>query len=410
MNRVIFSILLCLISAFGIAQPRSVNKTTSASPVKEETEAQRIMRKAKTGKPYDVTRNFLGVDNLYAYVGQELFVIPREIIDAGYFGKNEGFYSGFLPPEVNEYYSGDMLYYNAYKCRLGTPETPAKYLARRTFVVDKIRQVIDSPHEFIFFMHDKKTGEHVNFLYNTEGVDRDDDVYFWNFPDFPFLTLSHFNYLLKKYKGKPLIVAAHSFMTAGEGWHRLDAVDINTQEKITFPEADYYQFKVEDIVLDESHAQLCYQLTDGTHSFLTSCSMSYNEPSHGGRAARKFLKDDWDKLVQKYGKSDMESVLCTEITETMDTTLVHLTLGTGIPYTYEGGNYIMFCGSADRTVVFDENWKIKGVMMGHCSDIKKAVIATIFVAATTYRVVNVTGRIVRAPFKIAKKFIDFFGI
>ena len=408
MNRIFLSITLCLLPIMLFAQPRSVNRTTSAMP--EESEAQQIMRKAKTGKPYDVTRNFLGVDNLYSYVGQELYVIPREVIKAGFFGTNEGYYGGFLPPEVDEYYSGDMLYYNAYKCGLGTPETPAKYLARRTFVVDRIRQVIDSPHEFIFFMHDKKTGEHVNYLYNIKGVDRDDDVYFWNFPDFPFLTLSHFNYMLKKYQGKPLIVAAHSFMTAGEGWHRLDAVDINTQEKLTFPEADYYQFKVEDIVLDESHAQLCFQLTDGTHSFLTPCSMSYNEPSHGGMAARKFLKSDWDKLVQKYGKSDMEAVLCTEITETMDTTLVHLTLGTGMPYTYQGGYYIMFCGRADRTVVFDENWKVKGVIMGQCSEIKQAVVGAIIMGVATYQVVNTAGRIISAPFKIVKTFVNFFGI
>ena len=49
-------------------------------------------------------------------------------------------------------------------------------------------------------------------------------------------------------------------------------------------------------------------------------------------------------------------------------------------------------------------------MFGKCSEVKKTVITTIFVAATTYKVVSVTGRIISAPFKIAKKFIDFFGI
>ena len=201
------------------------------------------MRKAKTGKPYDVTRNFLGVDNLYAYVGQELYVIPKIVVDAGFFGKNEGFYSGFLPPDVTEYSSGDWLYYNAYKSGLGNSSTPAKYLAHRTFIVDKIRQVTDSPEEFIFFMHDKKTGEHVNYLYNIHGVDNSDAHGFWSFPDFPFLTICHFNYLIKKYKGKPLIVSAHSFSTNQEGSYSFAPKDINTGETIQLLEADYYQFK-----------------------------------------------------------------------------------------------------------------------------------------------------------------------
>ena len=410
MNRVIFSILLCLISAFGIAQPRVVNKTTSAIPVKEETETQRIMRKAKTGKPYDITRNFLGENNLYAYVGQELYVIPKIVVDAGFLGKNEGFYSGFLPPDVTEYSSGDWLYYNAYKSGLGNSSTPAKYLAHRTFIVDKIRQVTDSPEEFIFFMHDKKTGENVNYLYNIHGVDNSDAHGFWSFPDFPFLTISHFNYLIKKYKGKPLIVSAHSFSTNQEGSYSFAPKDINTGETIQLPEADYYQFKVEDIVLDESRGELCYQLSDGTHRFYQSMMMSYNEPSHSGRASRIFLKSDWDKLVNKYGKDDMEAVLCSEITEKMDSSLVFLAYGDSkVRREFEGGYYVTYC-YPDETVVFDENWQVKGRMFGKCSEVKKAVIATIFVAATTYRVVNVTGRIVRAPFKIAKKFIDFFGI
>lgn len=405
-----FLLFLIVIPLAIFAQPRSVNQATDFSKP-ELTEAQRIMQKAKTGKPYDVTRNFLAGDNLYSYVGQELYVLPPMIPykRLAKITNDQGSYSGFLPPEVTQYASNDMLHFNAYQTGLGNGGTPAKYLARRTFVVDKIRQVVDYPEEFIFFMHDKKTGEHVNFLYNTKGVDHNEVRCSWGFPDFPFLTLSHFKYLQKKYINQPLIVSAHSFSTRDDGWHRLDAVDINTHDSIRFPEADYYMFKVEDIVYDEEFATMCYQLSDGTHSFLSPLEMSYNEPSYANRAARKFLKTDWDKLVSKYGKATMESVLCSEITEQMDTTLLHLTLGQGVTYEYKGIYYTMFC-STDQTVVFDENWHQKGVIVGQCKDIRDKVIATAISVMVTYRVVTITGRIISAPFKIAKKFINFFGI
>ena len=410
MNRLFLSIILSLLSIVCFTQPRSVNVPSLAMSKSEETNAQKIMRKAKTGKPYDVTRNFLEGENLYSYIGQELYVIPQVVSKSLFGGVNEGYYDGFLPSSVTEYTSGDMLHYNAYKSGLGNPSTPAKYLARRTFVVDRISQVTDSPHEFIFFMHDKKTGEHVNYLYNIKGVDNDDAHGFWSFPDFPFLTLSHFNYLQKKYIGKPLIVSAHPFRANQEGSHKFEPKDINSGETIQLPEADYYQFKVEDIVLDESKGELCYQLTDGKHHFYQSMMMSYNEPSHSGRASRIFLKSDWDKLVNKYGKADMEAVLCSEITENMDSALVFITYGNATSFDkFDGGYYVTYC-YPDETIVFDENWRVRGRMFGKCSEVKKEIITTVFVVATTYKVVNTVGRVISAPFKIAKKFIDFFGI
>ena len=64
------------------------------------------------------------------------------------------------------------------------------------------------------------------------------------------------------------------------------------------PEAYYYQFKVKDIVFDESRGELCYQLSDGTHRFYQSMMMSYNEPSHSGRASRIFL--NYGTLVPRF--------------------------------------------------------------------------------------------------------------
>lgn len=407
-RRIFFLLAVLSLPIAFFAQPRSVNRTTSAMP--EETKAQQIMRKAKTGKPYDATRNFLAGDNLYSYIGQELYVIPQVVTQSKLFGKNEGSYSGFLPSSITEYSSGDFVHYNAYKSGLGRADTPAKYLARRTFVVDRICQIEEDPNEFIFFMHDKKTSEHVNYLYNIKAVDKSDAHGFWSFPDFPFLTLSHFTYLQKKYIGKPLIVSAHPFRANQEGAHKFAPKDINTGESIQLPKADYYQFKVEDIVLDESKGELCYQLTDGTHHFYQSMMMSYDEPSHSGRASRIFLKSDWDKLVNKYGKADMEAVLCSEITENMDSALVFITYGNATSFDkFDGGYYVTYC-YPDETIVFDENWRVRGRMFGKCSDVKKEIITKVFVVATTYKVVDTVGRIISAPFKIVKKFIDFFGI
>lgn len=411
MRRLFISIVFVLLPILLHAQPRAVNHTATATFETDEMKAKRIMSKAKTGKPYDVTRNFLGGDNLFSYVGQELYVVPphNALPNLAKLTNDQGGYFGFLPPDTEEFMSYTTLHWNAYVSGMGHSATDAKYLSGRIFVVDKIRQAEESPSEFVFFMHDKKTGEQVNFLYSISARQYHDIHPNWGESEFPFITLSHFKHLQKKYIGKPLVVAAKSYSTRDDGWHRLAAVDVNTKDSIHFPDADYYIFKVEDIVLDEEFHQLCFQLTDGKHSFLSPLEMTYNEPSYSSYAYRKFLKSDWDALVAKYGLADMEAVLCTEITETMNHDLIRMTLGQGVTYEYKGLYYIMFC-SVDQTVVFDKNWNPKGVVVGQCEQIRDVVLYTVFAGVVTFRTVNTVGRIIKAPRKIVKKFVDFFGI
>ena len=120
-------ILFILQAVFAFAQPRQV---ISDQKPKKETEAQRIMRLANTGKPYDTRMNCVGGNNVCSYAGQELYVFPST-----YFKE----YEGFKPSSVTEDYE-NIQWHEAYEPRYPFDRfTYAKSIVGRTFVVEKVR-------------------------------------------------------------------------------------------------------------------------------------------------------------------------------------------------------------------------------------------------------------------------------
>ncbi len=390
-------ILFMLQAVFAFAQPRQV---ISDQKPKKETEAQRIMRLANTGKPYDTRMNCVGGNNVCSYVGQELYVFP-----CTYFKE----YEGFKRSSVTENYE-NIQWEEAYKPRSPFDRfTYAKDLVGRTFVVEKVRQQKEYPARFMFYLRDKKTGERLNYDYS---------IYFRSFfsPDynsfngsFPFLVMSHFNYLLKKYKNQKLVVSAQWYSEPKEFAHQVKYKDIKTQQEFTPKDSICNLFIVEDIVLEED-GEMAFQLTDGKHHFLSSLGTTWKEPQYSKTACKQLLYSDWQKLTSKYGEEIMAAVMKGEVIEGMDTTLVGMSLGyTTNRHEFSGGFGWIYTNK-DVMIVFNEEGQAKGMIVGAATAQFTKNCVELILAATTFKVLSVTGRVISAPFKIAKKLINFFGL
>ena len=383
--------------AFAFSQPRQV---ISKPQPKEETEAERIMRFAKTGEPYDARMNCVGGNNVYGYLGQELYVFPC---------KYHKEYEGFKPSYVTEDYP-NIKYAEAYEPRSPFDRfTYAENLAGRTFVVEKIRQETEYPTHFLFYLRDKSTGERINYDYSIYSRNFFSADYLPADGYFPFYTMAHFYYLINKYVNQRLVVAAQNYSEPREYAHQVEYKDVFSQREFTLRDSVCNIFTVEEIVLNDD-GELAYQLTDGTHHFLSPISSTWNEPQYSRSVCKQLLYSDWKKLTAKYGEDMMAAVMLGEVIEGMDSTLVGMSLGrTGNREEFANGHGWIYTHK-DVMVVFDQNYKVKGLVVGAATAQFTLECVEIILAATTFKVISVTGRVVSAPAKIVKKLINFFGL
>ena len=106
----------------------------------------------------------------------------------------------------------------------------------------------------------------------------------------------------------------------------------------------------------------------------------------------------------------MAAVMMGEVIEGMDTTLVGMSLGyTTNRHVFPGGFGWIYTHK-DVMVVFNEEGQAKGMIVGAATAQFTKNCVELILAATTFKVLSVTGRVISAPFKIAKKLINFFGL
>ena len=287
---IIFQLAIGLSLAI-IAQPKSVN----GAPPRQLTHAEEVMIQAKTGNPFDVSRNCIRGNNLFSYKGQELYVFPY---------KQVTYYDYFKDPSVtgdNPDYYGNMYYHNNEMFTSSGSQyngTEAKYVVGRTFVVDRISQCSDEADEFIFEMHDKKTQERVSYEYSTATDWHRKPNYNPANPDFPFLVNSHYNYLKKKYIGKQLVVACRKYYESKEYAHHLYIRKDNGEFEDVNLEIDYSIFNVKDIIWDENGGMLCFELRDSnSKQYFSPVEATYNEPEYTLGVGKKFLLSDWNACI-----------------------------------------------------------------------------------------------------------------
>ena len=293
--RKILHLIICFVFCnIAFAQPKSVN----GAPPRQLTHAEEVMLKAKTGKPFDVRRNCIRGNNLFSYKGQELYVPAHP-----YFKTQR--YQQFKDPCVtgaNPDYYGTQFYH--WDMNEGYSGTDPKYVVGRTFIVDRISQSTDDADEFIFEMHDKSTHERVSYEYSTASDwHRHPNYNIFN-PAFPFLVMSHYNYLKRKYIDKKMVIACHSFTEHSDYQHSVYLHDTRKGLKDASLSGDYATFLVNDIIWEESKGMLCYVVSDENgNEYLTPVEATYKELDYSLGIAKKFLVKDWDNCVRKYRKS-----------------------------------------------------------------------------------------------------------
>ena len=399
--KAIFLLGVVVSCQFAIAQPQTIN----TAPPRKLTHAEEVMLKAKTGKPFDVRRNCLRGNNLYSYKGQELYVFPdRRVTRYEYFkdpivtGKNPDYYG--------------MLHYH-HEDNDGIGSTLAKYVVGRTFVVDRIAQSTDDADDFIFEMHDKKTYERVSYEYST-AIDwyRNPKYSVFN-PSFPFLVVSHYNYLRKKYIGKQLVVACHKYYESKEYAHHLYIRKDNGEFEDVDLARDYSIFNVKDIIWDENGGMLCFELSDShDKQYFSPVEATYNEPEYTLGVGKKFLLSDWNACVAKYGQEEMNNVMRSDIHVGMDSTLVRLSAGN--PYinrfAKKSDGWEWLYSSKDVMVVFDDNGKVKDIVEGVPSKEGDEAVAMLVVGAGALSFGAMAWRFISFPFRLIGRLFAFLGL
>ena len=167
----------------------------------------------KEQKPvFDSTKNFLGSTNVQSYVGQILFVKPKSLPEYGY--------EYFKPIDYNP------KDWDSRRSHYGGNAEKSHYNTRYEDLVEKYFKV-DSIFENDYFSY-------IFYLTNTkDSSDRCCFIYSSNYEHtFPFIVLSHFNYLKDNYVGKQYIIRgywlSHTDIITG------DSIKINDNSKVAW--------------------------------------------------------------------------------------------------------------------------------------------------------------------------------
>lgn len=240
----------------------------------------------KEQKPvYDSTENFLGEKNVQSYVGQILFVLPKRQALAKYG------YGDFKPIDYDpESYRGPLDHYGE-DAEYSKFNTKYENLVGKYFRVDSISKRSYAKYNFYLTNTNDRT-DRCCFIYNAAYESA-----------FPFMVLSHFNYLKGKYVGSQYIIkhfCIHQF-------------DIITGDSIKIKDDLTTVWTVTDLtILDDDNNTLAYVIKSGDMtSYIEVENFDRYNYTNGGKII--FDKNGWDSLVKKYGLTMMKMVWQGEI-------------------------------------------------------------------------------------------------
>lgn len=234
----------------------------------------------KEQKPvFDSTKNFLGSTNVQSYVGQILFVKPKRLPEYGY--------EYFKPIDYNP------KDWDSRRSHYGGNAEKSHYNTRYEDLVEKYFKV-DSIFENDYFSY-------IFYLTNTkDSSDRCCFIYSSNYEHtFPFIVLSHFNYLKDNYEGKQYIIRGY--------W--LSHTDIITGDSIKINDNSKVAWTVSELTVVDNHSKdLAFVVKNGDMtSYITAERFENIYETNGGRFY--YEKSEWDSLVKKYGLTMMKMVL-----------------------------------------------------------------------------------------------------
>lgn len=247
--------------------------------------------------PFDSTKNFLGDKNVYSYIGQELFVMPKaeSLQRYGY----SDFHS--IDYDVETEGSSEKLYGTTKKYEYNSPY---ESLANKTFIVDDVLPIKKSylSDKFVFVLSEKgNESNKCKYIYSP--------MYEHSFP---FVTMSYYNYLLNHTKEKKYVIGKNIY----------HSLDIHTGDSIVNTK-DYSFWTVQGLTIEEKYCSLVALLSNGNQT--TYCSA--NDLVKQSVKKRVFEEKEWNDLVKKYGQTWMDLVMAGKIKVGMPVVLVYMSWG-----------------------------------------------------------------------------------
>lgn len=270
-----------------------IGTTNVAQPIKEDI----------TEIVFDSTRNYWGRVNISSYTGQLLFVLPQAK------GLEKWGYSNFKPIDYN-HSSYENVHYGR-NSEASEYNTKYEDLANKYFHVDSVvrykNKLLSLEDDNIFYLTEKDNpANRCCFVYDSE--------YKHNFP---FMVVSHFNYLKNKFIGKKFIIAGHL----------LKMHDIITGNHIVISNETKVFWTVMDItIVNDDNRKLSVIVTNRD---MTSCVSIDNFEDALNLDGRRqiFEKNEWDKLVLTYGLPMMQTVMSRKIKVGMPSKLLIMSWG-----------------------------------------------------------------------------------
>ncbi len=235
---------------------------------------------------YDSTKNWLGNENVETYYGQTLYVLGKMSKEYGY----DDFYTS------PEYLNRDKRY--------GNPSEKSEYKTKYEDLYGKyfiVKQIIKdeksyfSDYYWLYLEEKDNSNNKVYFRYSTEYE------HSW-----PFIVVSHYNYLKEKYIGKKFVT--NSF----------EANDLITQKPINYYFGEVWECY--DIsIIDEYKFVLLYKNSKGNKTY------SYLEDIDDSRFI--YPQATFNKYLKKFGVTNMKIIMKGEITIGMTTEMLLLSWG-----------------------------------------------------------------------------------
>lgn len=240
---------------------------------------------------FDSSYNFLGRNNVESYAGQTLFVLP-----------------------------GKYAFYNR----------PYEKYGGRYFLVDSVENV--NWIEWKFYLTDKNDPT-IHNVFTYEYKER---------IKFPFLVVSHFNYLKEKFVGKKVIISDYALYRN---------YDIVTGDTINIKQWGKRVWECTDITIikDDITPVVAIVKSGNITAAIPIRKLGLSDEESRNDIKYVYLKSEWDRLVAKYGYTMVNCALETRLKVGMPEQLLLYSYGKpdhinsasyGKQYVYEDGDCV----------------------------------------------------------------------
>lgn len=228
---------------------------------------------------YDVTKNFLGTENVTSYIGQVLYVN----------GKSEQLqkwgYEYFKTTKVKHYDSNH---------RYGNPSVESQYRTKYEDLFGKYFKVLN--------VDKNETGEEY-YIFTLQNRDNKNDIVYFNYNGkyehtFPFIVVSHFEWLKNNLINKKYHLTYNVKNDKFFGRYAADK-DFITGNDISHNMDDIWECI--DITIEDRYHTLVMLLKNQNGNIITY-DTQYLHNSIDGEVTI-LTDDDYQKLITKYGKA-----------------------------------------------------------------------------------------------------------